>query len=76
MFVARLILLLFLSSAALVRRAQNEFYKNDGQNPLRGLFSFEGGTVANAKETFDDVSLNLIFCWFFCALLGSPSSLY
>lgn len=47
---------MFLGSIALVRRAQNEFYENDIQNPLRGLFPFEGGSVANLKDTFDDVS--------------------
>ena len=55
-FSVRAVFLLFLSSIALIRRAQNEFYENDLQNPLRGLFPFEGGPVANLKDSFDDVS--------------------
>lgn len=57
MFTIQLVLFLFLSSAALVRRAQNEFYKNDGHNPLRGLFQFEGGNIAQGKESLDSVRL-------------------
>lgn len=56
-FTVRVIFLLFLASIALVRKAQNDFYENDLQNPLRGLFPFEGGSVANLKDTFDDVSV-------------------
>ncbi len=55
-FSVRAIFLLFMGSIALVRKAQHDFYENDLQNPLRGLFPFEGGSVANLKDSFDDVS--------------------
>ncbi len=55
-FMLRLAILLFLGSLALVRKAQEEFYNNDEENPLRGLFEFQSGSIANMKDSFDDVS--------------------
>jgi hypothetical protein len=52
----RLAILLFLGSLALVRKAQDEFYNNGEENPLRGLFQFQSGSIANMKDSFDDVS--------------------
>lgn len=55
-FMLRLAILLFLGSLALVRKAQDEFYNNGEESPLRGLFQFHSGSIANMKDSFDDVS--------------------
>ena len=55
--IVKLVILLFLGSLALVRKAQNEFYTGTEQNHLRGLFPFLGGNAGHGRDGVDNVSL-------------------
>lgn len=56
-----LVIFLLVGSSALIRRAQNEFFKIDGNHPLRGIFPFDGAnSPSNLKESFDDGNIQKV----------------
>lgn len=54
-------LLFLLGSSTLVRKAQNDFLKLDGQQqPLRGLFPFDSSNTGSLKDSFDDGNIQKV----------------
>jgi hypothetical protein len=49
-YIFRLLVLVFLGSVALVRRAQNEFYNEDENSLLHSMLRFHGGDGAASKR--------------------------
>jgi hypothetical protein len=60
----RLLLVLFLGTVTLIRRAQrNYFNKLDNPNALLGLLQHEEHGFANLKDSVEDVRAQNIFLW-------------
>lgn len=56
-----IMLLFLLGSSTLVRKAQNDFLKLDGQQqPLRGLFPFDSSNTGSLKDSFDDGNIQKV----------------
>lgn len=60
--MVQLVVLLFLGSTVLIRRAQNELYNHGEENPLHGLFQFQAESIAGTKGAVDEVSFTAHCC--------------
>lgn len=55
----KLTIFLFIGSLTPIRKAQNDLFRIDSNNPLRGIFPFQDGG-SNLKETLDDGNIQRV----------------